>query len=69
MVHQFYWGVRIVQIFKVLLCIADVEIPDDGSGDPYDFKFIRWMTKNKVSYYLVSLLHIAKTTLKMTIAV
>ncbi|KAL4219671.1 Kynurenine--oxoglutarate transaminase 3 [Mactra antiquata] len=25
----------------------DVEIPDDGTDDPYDFKFVRWMTKNK----------------------
>jgi hypothetical protein len=26
----------------------DVEIPDDGTDDPYDFKFIRWMCKEKV---------------------
>ncbi|XP_052789184.1 kynurenine--oxoglutarate transaminase 3-like isoform X2 [Mya arenaria] len=25
----------------------NVEIPDDGTDDPYDFKFIRWLTKNK----------------------
>ncbi|XP_053381231.1 kynurenine--oxoglutarate transaminase 3-like isoform X5 [Mercenaria mercenaria] len=25
----------------------DVEIPDDGTDDPYDFKFIRWMCKEK----------------------
>ncbi|KAL3871253.1 hypothetical protein ACJMK2_039260 [Sinanodonta woodiana] len=23
------------------------EIPDDGTDDPYDFKFVRWMTKEK----------------------
>ena len=28
--------------------ILDVEIPDDGTDDPYDFKFVRWLTKNKV---------------------
>ena len=39
-------------LFKLMLCFTDVEIPDDGSGDPFDFKFVRWMTKNKVSYYL-----------------
>ncbi|KAH3799290.1 kynurenine--oxoglutarate transaminase 3-like isoform X2 [Dreissena polymorpha] len=25
----------------------NVDIPDDGTDDPFDFKFIRWMTKNK----------------------
>lgn len=25
----------------------NVEIPDDGTDDPYDFKFVRWMCKEK----------------------
>lgn len=34
----------ILHIFYVL----DVKIPDDGTDDPFDFKFVRWMTKEKV---------------------
>ncbi|KAL5011819.1 hypothetical protein ScPMuIL_010370 [Solemya velum] len=25
----------------------DVKVPDDGSGDPVDFQFVRWMTREK----------------------
>lgn len=28
---------------------SDVDFPDDGTNDPRDFKFVRWMTKELVS--------------------
>ena len=32
----------------ILVYFTDVDIPDDGTDDPYDFKFVRWLCKEKV---------------------
>ena len=36
-------------VSKIVFHFLDVDIPDDGTNDPFDFKFVRWMTKEKVS--------------------
>ena len=52
--HQISSNRHLISSADNAVFFTDVEIPDDGSGDPFDFKFVRWMTKNKVSYYQYS---------------
>ena len=35
-------------IIWLIFLFSDVNIPDDGTDDPFDFKFVRWMTREKV---------------------
>ena len=35
-------------IIWLIFWFSDVNIPDDGTDDPFDFKFVRWMTREKV---------------------
>lgn len=38
---------------SVYTSFSDKDFPDDGTSDPRDFKFVKWMTKELVSLNLM----------------